>query len=76
MKSELASYVLFITDIFIVIFFGMVIYGIRTKRIFALGKWYLKSKSYSQYMQVVIGLIMLGATLVFFRFFVFPERLY
>lgn len=76
MNSELANFVLFITDIFIFIFYGMAIYGIRTKRIFALGTWYLKSSNNSQYIQVVIGYIMLGTTLVIFRFFVFPERLY
>ncbi len=76
MESGLANFVLLITDIFIFIFFGMAIYGILKKRIFALGAWYLKSNSNSQYIQVIIGYIMLGILLVAFRFFVFPERLY
>lgn len=76
MQSGLASFVLFITDIFIFIFLGIAIYGVRLKKVFALGRWYIKTSNKSQYIQVIIGYVMLAILLLFFRFFVYPERLY
>lgn len=76
MKSELASFVLFITDAGIILFLLMAIYGSVKKRIYALGKWYFLSQEKSQFVQVVIGYFLLAAVLIYFRIFVFPERLF
>jgi len=76
MQSGVANFVLFITDIFICIFAGVAIYGVKWKKVYALGRWYVKTSNKSQYIQVIIGYIMLVILLLFFRFFVYPERLY
>lgn len=48
----------------------MAIRGVRSNRIYALGKWYAKSNSASQYWQVVIGYILFSLTLFYFVLFV------
>jgi hypothetical protein len=76
MKSELANFVIFVVDAGIVVFLAICIYGIKQKRIFALGRWYFLSKEKLQYWQVVVGYALLFLVLLYFRVYVFPERLF
>ncbi len=76
MNAELASFVLFVVDAGITLFFGMFVYGVKQRRVFALGRWYIASKSMSQYFAAVSWNLFMFFVLAYFRLFEFPERLF
>ena len=44
---------------------GVLISGLKNKRIFAFGRWYKAGENTSQYVQVVIGYLLLIALFIF-----------
>ena len=44
---------------------GVLISGLKNKRIFAFGRWYKAGENKSQYVQVVIGYLLLIALFIF-----------
>lgn len=55
----------YIIGIALVAAIGMLISGLKNKRIFAFGRWYDSEKNKSQYVQVVVGYLLLIALLIF-----------
>ncbi len=44
---------------------GVLISGLKNKRIFAFGRWYKAGENKSQYVQIVIGYLLLIALFIF-----------
>jgi hypothetical protein len=55
----------YIIGIALVAAIGMLISGLKNKRIFAFGRWYKAGENKSQYVQVVIGYLLLIALFLF-----------
>ena len=76
MKSELASFVIFIVDAAICAFLFMAIYSMVKKRAYMMGRWYSLYQNKSEFLQVVFGYFLLALVLAYFRIFDFPEKLF
>ncbi|MCD8523832.1 MAG: hypothetical protein LRY66_08245 [Saccharospirillaceae bacterium] len=55
----------YIISIALVAAIGMLISGLKNKRIFAFGRWYKAGENTSLYVQVVIGYLLLIALFIF-----------
>ncbi len=75
-NSTLASYALFIVDLFICVYFYFFIVGVKNGKVYFMGSSYSKEQQKSQYVQSMIGYLLLLLTSLWIRFFIFPEYLY
>ncbi|WP_430460723.1 hypothetical protein ACQUQU_16090 [Thalassolituus sp. LLYu03] len=55
----------YIISIALVAVIGVLISGLKNKRIFAFGRWYDTEKNQSQYVQVIAGYLLLIALFIF-----------
>jgi hypothetical protein len=59
------AWLAYFISIALVAVIGVLISGLKNKRIFAFGRWYNAGENQSQYVQVVIGYLLLIAVFIF-----------